>query len=100
MLDWSRLEDPARAINAGRRRIGLGIRAGRLHLGLTQQQLGWRVGIVQSTISRVETGKIQGLRYSTLCRLVGVLQMSPDYRFPDGPPPPRRRLPGQRRRIR
>jgi transcriptional regulator with XRE-family HTH domain len=98
MRDWSVLEDPERAIAAGRRTIGAGVRRARLGLGLTQQQLGWRVGVEQSTISRLETGKTQGMRYATLCRLVGIIQLSPDYRFPGGPPPSKRRLPGQRRR--
>jgi transcriptional regulator with XRE-family HTH domain len=97
MKDWSVLEDTERALASGRRTIGAGIRSARLGLWLTQQQLGWRVGGEQSTISRLETGKSQGMRYSTLCRLVGIIQLSPGYRFPGGPPPPRRRLPGQRR---
>ncbi|HEX5591709.1 MAG TPA: helix-turn-helix domain-containing protein, partial [Candidatus Limnocylindrales bacterium] len=61
---------------------------------LTQQQLASRVAVTQPTISKLETGQTQGMRFRTLCRLVGILQIGEEYRFPDGPPPATRRLPG------
>ena len=81
----------------GRAVIGAGVRAGRLALHWTQQQLAWRVGVSQSFISRLETGTLQGVRLRTLARIVGVLEAGPAWEFRGGPPPPRRRLPGERR---
>lgn len=77
--------------------IGSGIRAGRLSLGLSQRQLAARVGLCQSTISRLETGTLRGIRFKGLALIVGVIRMSPVYEFPDDPSPPSRRLPGQPR---
>lgn len=94
MRDWSIMDDPPRAIEAGRRQIGAGVRSARLRLQLTQQQLASRVAVTQPTISKLETGRTQGMRFKTLCRLVGILQIGEEYRFPDGPPPATRRLPG------
>ena len=65
--------------------IGAGIRTGRHAMGLTQQQLAWRVGLSQTAISRLETGTLSGIRYRTLARIVGVLEEGPVYRFPGGP---------------
>ena len=50
-----------------------------------------------SAISRLETGTIQGMRLVTLSRIVGLIRRSSAYDLPDGPPPPTRRLPGERR---
>jgi transcriptional regulator with XRE-family HTH domain len=62
---------------------------------MTQQHLAWRVGVSQSAISRLETGTIQGMRRATLSSIVGLIRLGADYTFPDGPPPPTRRRPGQ-----
>lgn len=93
---WARLDDLETAGQLGEGVIGGGIRAGRLRLGWSQQQLAWRVGVSQSVISRLETGRLRGMRFRTLARIVGVLEASPGYAFPDGPRAPTRRLPGQR----
>jgi transcriptional regulator with XRE-family HTH domain len=94
MNAWATLDDDdAEAL--GRAVIGDGVRTGRLALGMSQRQLAWRVRVSQSAISRLETGTLQGLRLRTLARVVGVVVASPGYAFPDGPPSPRRRLPGQ-----
>jgi transcriptional regulator with XRE-family HTH domain len=96
MNAWATLDDDNAAEALGRAVIGAGVRAGRLGLGLSQRQLAWLVGVSQSAISRLETGTLQGLRFRTLARIAGVLKASPGYTFPEGPPPPNRRLPGQR----
>ena len=95
MSPWATAEDPDDQTALGLTLIGAGLRAGRLGLGLSQRQLAWRVGLSQSAISRLETGTIQGLRLRTLGRIAGVLEASPGYEFPGGPPAPTRRLPGQ-----
>lgn len=93
---WARIEHLQESERYGTAVIGAGVRAGRLRLGWSQRQLAWRIGISQSVISRLETGKLQGLRLRTLARIVGVLEAGAGYEFPGGPPAPTRRLPGQR----
>ena len=78
----------------GRRVIGDGVRRARLRQRLSQRQLGWRVGLNQSTISRLETGQLRTMRMVTLARVIGVLRLGPDHLFPGEPPGPTRRLPG------
>jgi len=95
MTSWATMDVDDEVALAGLRLIGAGIRAGRLGLGMSQRQVAWKVGISQSAMSRLETGTIQGLRLATLSRIVGVVSQCPGFVFPDGPPPPTRRLPGQ-----
>ena len=96
MARWSdeRLE---RLTQAGRIAIGAGIRRARLQLGISQRQLAWRTGLSQSTISRLEAGKLQALGFRKLALIAGVLNLGPDFFMQGGPPPPTRRLPGQPR---
>ena len=95
MNAWTIFDKDDEVVTAGRQVIGAGIRAARLALGLTQRQLGHRALLSQSAISRLETGRLQGLRLRTLARVVGVLHTKPGYAFPGGPPPPARRLLGR-----
>ncbi len=94
------------AVRAGATVIGDAVRELRLEVGLSQRQLAWRVGFAQSTISRLETGSLRGLRFMNLALIVGALRLDPRIALrpifeADGEPPaPRRRLPGQRRRNR
>ena len=87
MAPWATADDNDSAFALGMAIIGNGIRTGRRRSHLTQQQLGWLVGVSQSAISRLETGTIQGLRLRTLGRIVGQLETRSDYLFPAGPPP-------------
>lgn len=86
------------AIRAGLAAIGESMLDGRLGVGLSQRQLAWRVGLSQSTISRLETGSLRGLRLKNLALIIGALRLDPRFVQPDEPAPPRRRLPGQRPR--
>lgn len=52
-------------------RIGEAIKAERKKQGLTQEQLGERIGVQKSQISRIENGK--GSTYSTLVRVFKAL---------------------------
>ena len=61
------------------------MKSGRLTLGLSQRQLSRRAGLDQSVISRLETGKLNGIRWQTLARLVGVLEAGRPFRFPRDP---------------
>lgn len=96
MARWTdeRLE---RLTHAGRVAIGLGIRDARLRLGISQRQLAWRTDLSQSTISRLEAGKLQALGFRKLALLAGTLNLGPNAFVGRGPPPPTRRLPGQPR---
>ena len=55
------------------RRVGLVIRALRRRRGWRQLDLGSRAGIVQSVVSEIERGHIDGTSLRTLRRLVGAL---------------------------
>jgi DNA-binding Xre family transcriptional regulator len=87
MAPWAAADDYDSSFALGMAIIGSGIRTGRHRARLTQQQLGWLVGVSQSAISRLETGTIQGLRLRTLARIVAELESRSGYAFPDGPPP-------------
>jgi DNA-binding XRE family transcriptional regulator len=95
MRRWG-AEDNELAEEYGLRIIGLGVRRGRLRHGMTQRQLGWRVGLHQSTISRLETGVLRTMRMITLARIIGSVRMADRDLFVDEPGAATRRLPGQR----
>lgn len=94
MRRWDWVEDTGDAERAGLRIIGRAVADGRLARHMTQTRLGYRVGLHQSTISRLETGRLRTMRMVTLARIIGVLNLRPDFPFPDEAPPPTRRLPG------
>ena len=80
----------------GRATLGAAVRRARLRRGMSQRQLGWAVGCDQTTISRLETGKLRGMRFKLLVRLIGILASDGAWDIPNGPPAPTRTLPGQR----
>ena len=55
--------------------LGRGLRRTRLQSGLSQEALGSMAGLSQSAISRIETGTVNGLRYSTLVRILVALDV-------------------------
>ena len=77
----------------GLRAIGTSVRRARLGQGMSQRQLGWRAGLNQSTISRLESGRLRTMRMVTLARIVGILRLGPDRLFPGEPAASTRRLP-------
>jgi ribosome-binding protein aMBF1 (putative translation factor) len=79
----------------GRQIIAVAVRRARVGSGVSQRQLAWQVGLAQSTISRLETGKLRAMCMVTLARIVGALNLGPAFALPGGPTPPTRRLPGQ-----
>jgi transcriptional regulator with XRE-family HTH domain len=66
---------------------------------MSQHGLAWRVGLNQSTISRLENGKLQSLRFKNLALIAGVLSLPPDFFLVGGPPAPTRRMPHQPPRV-
>ncbi|MCI0584774.1 MAG: helix-turn-helix domain-containing protein [Chloroflexi bacterium] len=87
MAPWATADDRDSAYALGMAIIGDGVRTGRHRAQLTQQQLGWLVGVSQSAISKLETGTIQGLRLRTIARIVAEIETRSDYAFPNGPRP-------------
>ena len=95
MTSHGRFNPPRASEKLGLDIIAKAIRGRRVASGLTQRQLGWRAGLNQSTISRLETGRLRTMRMVTLARIIGVLRLPADFAFPGEPPPATRRLPGQ-----
>jgi transcriptional regulator with XRE-family HTH domain len=105
MRYWEFEEDVDSAVSVGLRVIGDLVREARLRRNLTQRQLAWSALLAQSTISRLETGRLHGMRLRTLAAILGVLRTNPKgsasagwcragHGFPE-PSAPRRRLPRQ-----
>ncbi len=92
MKTWS-WEDAENAEQFGLMVIAFAVRARRLKYKLSQQQLGWRTGVGQSTISRLENARLPTMKVGTLARIVFVLELGPRFLFPGDPPPPSRELP-------
>jgi transcriptional regulator with XRE-family HTH domain len=89
---WRQPSDPE---VIGRGIIGRAVRKYRHAQGWSQQQLGWAVGVHQSTIARLEAGTLSGMRLSNLARILGQIALPPDALLMEqGPPRPTRRLPG------
>ncbi len=63
--------DPIRRL--GMTTLGLLVGQWRRACGLSQRQLAAKVGLNQSTISRLETGQLRSLRLATLAMVIGVL---------------------------
>ncbi len=93
MATWAVISQSDEDAQRGLRLIGAGVRAGRWNWGMSQRQLAWRALVSQSTISKLETGKLQGMRLGTLARIVGILRVGVTGDAPNAPPPPSRRLP-------
>ena len=53
--------------------IGRAAWKARRRAGLTQRELGYRVGVHQSTISRLERGRLNGMRLKRLAAIVAAL---------------------------
>jgi transcriptional regulator with XRE-family HTH domain len=53
--------------------IGIIVKNARVGCGLSQRQLGMLCGMNQSTISRLETGRLRHLRFQRLATVLGVL---------------------------
>lgn len=54
------------------------IKARRLELGLTAEELGKKVGVTKSTIGRYESGTIAKIPYLTFVNIAAVLQTMPE----------------------
>jgi transcriptional regulator with XRE-family HTH domain len=68
LLDW---DDDLTA--RGFAALGRLVRRRRHQLGITQNELEWLSGIDQTLISKLENGRLKGMRWSRFGRLVGAL---------------------------
>jgi len=73
LLDRRGIPFPSLAV-AGLEAIGESIRLARYRRGWTQAQLGQTIGVHQSTISRLENGRLAGMRWKQFASLIGALE--------------------------
>ena len=86
-----------RRVRRGLELIGGTVARRRLRLGLSQRQLQELSGVQQSGISRLENGKLTGLRWQRFARLVdaldGLEMLAPPRQHPPWPGPAGTRTP-------
>jgi hypothetical protein len=70
--------------------LGAMVKRRRLQLGWSQRDLEWASLVDQTAISRLENGRLSGLRFSRFARLVAAMNgLDPDAPHPIGRPSPR-----------
>jgi ribosome-binding protein aMBF1 (putative translation factor) len=72
---WQMARPPSAEQLIGAERLGRAVRRARLDAGLSQRNLGSRAWVHQSTISRIETGRLEAMRFSTFLRLLDALEV-------------------------
>lgn len=60
-------------------KLGDRIRYLRINLGLTQEELGQKVGLTKSAINKYEKGSIENMKQSMIARFASALDVSPVY---------------------
>ncbi len=73
MPDRAPRDDHDPIVDLGKGAIGTAIRSRRRQLRWPQRWLAFQARVSQPVISRLETGKLTGIRWQTLARIVGVL---------------------------
>ena len=74
MKYWEFEDDIDASVRVGLLFIGALVREARVRRNLTQRQLAWASTLTQSTISKLETGSLRGMRLRTLAAVLGVLR--------------------------
>lgn len=82
MADWTPSDDAQHYVRLGKLAIGSEVRAARRHVRMSQRAFGIAVGVSQPIISRLESGRLNGIRWQTLARIIGVVQASRGFRLP------------------
>ena len=82
MADWSPDDDEDAFVRLGKAAIGSAVRSARLEIGVSQRRFAVLLGVSQSVLSRLETGALNGMRWQTLARIVGVIQATRGFRLP------------------
>jgi predicted transcriptional regulator len=85
MADWTPDDDSYDFVRLGKLALGREIRAARLGLGWSQRSFAPHVGVDQSVLSRLETGRLNGIRWQTLARIIGVVEAAQGFRLPRTP---------------
>jgi transcriptional regulator with XRE-family HTH domain len=60
-------------------KLGDRIRYLRINLGLTQEELGRKVGLTKSAINKYEKGSVENMKQSMIARFASALDVSPVY---------------------
>ena len=94
MADWTPSDDRHLVVVRGKLALGAAVRSSRLAARAPQRRLAELAGISQPIISRLETGRLNGIRWQTLAAIIGVLESSRPFELP-GQREASRRLPGQ-----
>lgn len=76
-------DDSDPLVGIGKGALGAAVKAGRLRNRWPQRWLAFQAGVSQTTISRLENGRLTGIRWQTLARIVGVIQLGRGFRLPD-----------------
>ena len=84
-MGWDERREIEPEVLAGRIVLGGAVRRARLRHGLSQRQLGSYVLLDQTTISKLETAKLKGLRFSMVCRVIGMISRAGAFELPDVP---------------
>jgi predicted transcriptional regulator len=84
MANWTPLDDDEAFVRLGKLAVGTEVRSARLQLGASQRSLATQVGVSQPMISGLETGRLNGIRWQTLARIIGVIQARRGFRLPRG----------------
>lgn len=94
-MGWDDAREIEPEVLAGRAILGAAVRRARLRHGLSQRVFGSYVSLDQTTISRLETAKLKGLRFKMVCRVIGTLSRAGAFELPEVPVNSTRRLPGE-----
>ena len=82
MANWTPDDDGDPFVRLGKLAIGTEIRTARRTLGVSQHHFAVQLGVSQPVLSRLETGKLNGIRWQTLARIIGVVQANRGFRLP------------------
>lgn len=55
------------------------IKEQRIRLGLTQEELGLKLGLQKSAIAKYENGRVENIKRSVIAKMAEVLECSPSY---------------------
>jgi transcriptional regulator with XRE-family HTH domain len=77
-------DDADPLVGIGKGALGAAVKAGRVRNRWPQRWLALQAGVSQTTISRLENGRLTGIRWQMLARIVGVIQLGRRFRLPDG----------------
>ena len=75
-------DDSDPLVGIGKGALGAAVKAGRLRNGWPQRWLALQAGVSQPVISRLENGRLTGIRWQTLARIIGVIQLGRGFRLP------------------